>query len=88
MLHIIAESVFLTVLAGYIGLALGVGLLELLDMALEAGGDEVFFRRPEISFKMAVSALTVLVFAGIFAGLIPARRAVKIKPIDAIRDEG
>ena len=85
--HIIAESVFLTVLAGYIGLALGVGLLELLNMALESGGDELFFRQPEISFKMAVAALTVLVFAGIFAGLIPAKRAVSIKPIDALRDE-
>jgi len=87
MLHIVMESVFLTVLAGYIGLALGVGLLELLSMALDSGGDEIFFRRPEVSFKMAVSALTVLVFAGIFAGMIPARRAVKIKPIDAIREE-
>ncbi|MGC9353133.1 MAG: ABC transporter permease [Mariniphaga sp.] len=87
MLHIVMESVFLTVLAGYIGLALGVGLLELLNMALDSGGDEIFFRRPEVSFKMAVSALTVLVFAGIFAGMIPARRAVKIKPIDAIRKE-
>ncbi len=87
MLHIVAESVFLTVLAGYIGLALGVGLLELLNIALEAGGDEMFFRRPEISFKMAVSALTVLIFSGIFAGMIPARRAVRIKPIDAIREE-
>lgn len=87
ILHIVAESVFLTVIAGYIGLALGVGLLELLNMVLEAGGDEMFFRRPEVSFKMAVSALSVLVFAGIFAGMIPARRAVSIKPIDAIREE-
>jgi putative ABC transport system permease protein len=87
MLHIVMESVFLTVLAGYIGLALGVGLLELLSMALDTGSDEMFFRRPEVSFKMAASALTVLVFAGIFAGMIPARRAVKIKPIDAIREE-
>jgi putative ABC transport system permease protein len=87
MLHIVLESVFLTVLAGYIGLALGVGLLELLSMALETGSEEMFFRRPEVSFKMAVSALTVLVFAGIFAGMIPARRAIRIKPIDAIREE-
>jgi putative ABC transport system permease protein len=87
MKHIVAESVFLTVIAGYIGLTLGVGLLEMLNMVLEAGGDEMFFRRPEISFKMAVSALSVLVLAGIFAGMIPARRAVTIKPIDAIREE-
>ncbi|MBW6535354.1 MAG: ABC transporter permease [Mariniphaga sp.] len=87
MLHIVMESVFLTVLAGYIGLALGVGLLELLSMALDTGSEEMFFRRPEVSFKMAISALTVLVFAGIFAGMIPARRAIRIKPIDAIREE-
>ncbi len=87
--HIVAESVFLTVMAGYIGLALGVGLLELLNMALESGAqDEVFFRNPEISFTMAVAALAVLVLSGIVAGLIPAKRAVSIKPIDAIRDEG
>lgn len=87
IMHIVAESVFLTVIAGYIGLALGVGILELMNMALESGGDEIFFRRPEVSFKMAVAALSVLVVSGIVAGLIPARRAVSIKPIDAIRDE-
>ncbi|HYQ56072.1 MAG TPA: ABC transporter permease [Draconibacterium sp.] len=90
ILHIVAESVFLTVIAGYIGLALGVGLLELLNMALEmnaGNADEIFFRRPEISFRMAVGALSVLVVSGIFAGLIPARRAVSIKPIDALCDE-
>jgi len=90
IMHIVAESVFLTVLAGYIGLALGVGLLELLSMALESGGDsnDVFFRNPEVSFKMAVAALSVLVISGIIAGMIPAKRAVSIKPIDALRDEG
>ncbi len=87
LVHIVAESVFLTVIAGYIGLALGVGLLELLNMVLENGGDEIFFRRPEISFRMAVAALNVLVFTGIIAGLIPAKRAISIKPIDAIREE-
>ncbi|QIA06882.1 ABC transporter permease [Draconibacterium halophilum] len=90
ILHIVAESVFLTVIAGYIGLALGVGLLELLNMVLEmnaGSGDDIFFRHPEVSFQMAIGALSVLVVSGIFAGLIPARRAVSIKPIDALRDE-
>lgn len=90
ILHIVAESVFLTVMAGYIGLALGVGLLELLNMAIEANAgnsDDIFFRHPEVSFQMAVGALTVLVVSGIFAGMIPAKRAVSIKPIDALRDE-
>ncbi|SHF11503.1 putative ABC transport system permease protein [Mariniphaga anaerophila] len=87
MLHIVMESVFLTILAGYIGLALGVGLLELVSMVLDSSTEEMFFRHPEISFKMAVSALSVLIFAGIFAGMIPARRAIRIKPIDALREE-
>ncbi|WP_163716243.1 ABC transporter permease [Mangrovibacterium lignilyticum] len=86
--HIVAESVFLTVMAGYVGLSLGVGLLELLSMALEAGGEELFFRNPQVDLKMALSALAVLVISGMFAGLIPAKRAINIKPIDALRDEG
>ena len=85
--HIVAESVFLTVMAGYIGLSLGVGVLEILNQILLRGGDKLFFRNPEINLTMALSALAVLVVAGIFAGLIPAKRAVSIKPIDAIRDE-
>lgn len=86
--HIVAESVFLTVMAGYIGLSLGVGVLEILNRILQSAGDEMFFRNPEVNLTMALSALAVLVVSGIFAGLIPAKRAVSIKPIDAIRDEG
>ena len=86
--HIVAESVFLTVMAGYIGLSLGVGVLEILNRILLSAGDEMFFRNPEVNLTMALSALAVLVVAGMIAGLIPARRAVSIKPIDAIRDEG
>ena len=85
--HIVAESVFLTVMAGYIGLSLGVGVLEILNQVLQKGGDEMFFRNPEVNLTMALSALGILVIAGIIAGLIPAKRAISIKPIDAIRDE-
>ncbi len=85
--HIVAESVFLTVMAGYVGLSLGVGVLEILNRILQAGGDSLFFRNPEVNLSMALSALGVLVISGIIAGLIPARRAISIKPIDAIRDE-
>jgi len=88
--HIVAESVFLTVMAGYVGLSLGVGLLELLNQALlqnQKAGEEIFFRNPQVNLTMAISALAVLVIAGMFAGLVPAKRAISIKPIDAIRDE-
>jgi putative ABC transport system permease protein len=86
--QIIVESVFLTTLAGYVGLVLGVGLIELVDYLIVSSGTESeMFQNPEINFNMAMSALGILVISGIFAGLIPARRAVSIKPIDALRDE-
>ena len=86
--QIIIESVFLTTLAGYIGLVVGVGLIELVDyMITMSGAESEMFRNPEINFDMAMMSLGVLVISGIFAGLIPARRAVSIKPIDALRDE-
>jgi putative ABC transport system permease protein len=86
--QIIIESVFLTSIAGYFGLALGVGLLELINYAIaNSGSDSNMFTNPEVDFNKAMTALVILVISGIFAGMIPARRAVSIKPIDALRDE-
>jgi putative ABC transport system permease protein len=85
---ILTESVVLTTFAGYIGLILGVGLLELLNKAIESGGgDNRMFTNPEVDFNIALLALGILVVAGMLAGIIPARRAIEVKPIDAIRDE-
>src|SRR5674476_280805 len=89
--QIMLESVVLTTVAGYIGLSLGVGLLELVSRVLEStagkSDDRMFFTHPEVSLTVAVSALVVLIIAGLFAGMIPATRAIKIKPIDALREE-
>lgn len=86
--QVVLESVFLTTLAGYFGLVLGVGVLTLIDNAMKnSGGDAQFFLHPEIDFSVGITALAILIFSGIFAGLIPARRAVSIKPVDALRDE-
>jgi putative ABC transport system permease protein len=86
--QIIIESVFLTSFAGYFGLALGVGLLELINyMLVSTGAESNMFNNPEVDFNKAMTALLILVISGIFAGMIPARRAVSIKPIDALRDE-
>ncbi len=86
--QIIVESVFLTTMAGYIGLVCGVGLIQLVDYMIKVSGVQSdMFRNPEIDFNMAMVSLAILVISGIFAGLIPARRAVSIKPIDALRDE-
>jgi putative ABC transport system permease protein len=89
--QIMLESVVLTTVAGYIGLSLGVGLLELVSTVIERSqgqsSDRAFFTHPEVSLTVAVSALVVLIVAGMFAGMIPATRAIKIKPIDALREE-
>ncbi len=88
--QVMLESVALTTVAGYIGLSLGVGLLELINKVLESqskNSEEIFFRNPEISISVALAALTVLVIAGLFAGSIPAKRALQIKPIEALREE-
>ncbi len=80
---IIFESVLITGFAGYIGLVLGVGLLELLSPHVQSD----FFTNPEANFQIAVGATILLVVAGTIAGIIPARNAAKIKPIVALRDE-
>jgi putative ABC transport system permease protein len=86
--QIMTESVFLTTFAGYVGLVLGVGILELVNHFLSAGAsDSNMFKDPNIDFNMAIIALIILVFSGAIAGLIPARKAVSIKPIDALRYE-
>jgi len=86
--QIMTESVFLTVFAGYVGLVIGVGILEVVNNLLSATGESSnMFKNPNIDFNMAITALAILVFSGAVAGLIPARKAVSIKPIDALRYE-
>lgn len=86
--QVIMESVILTTLAGYIGLVVGVGIVEGVNYLLVSTGAEGdMFANPEVNFSVAVQALEVLVISGVFAGLIPAYRAVNMKPIDALRNE-
>ena len=86
--QIILESVLLTTVAGYSGLVIGVGLTELVSAAMKrTGGGSEFFKNPEVSLTVALTALAVLIVSGALAGLIPAKRAVSIKPVEAIRNE-
>jgi len=82
---IIMESILITAISGYIGLVLGVGLIELVSSFMPP--DTPFFKNPEVNFQVAISATVILVVAGTLAGLAPARRAASIKPIVALRDE-
>jgi putative ABC transport system permease protein len=81
---IIFESVVITASAGYIGLVAGIGLLELVTKFMPPSE---FFRNPEVDFNIAVSATVILVLAGMLAGLWPAVKAARIRPVIALRDE-
>jgi putative ABC transport system permease protein len=86
--QILMESISLTAMSGMIGLVIGVGLLELINLQMANSGSEgQMFKNPGVDFSIAVTALIVLIFAGIFAGFIPARKAVSIKPVEALRAE-
>lgn len=82
---ILQESVLITAFAGYIGLVMGVGLLELIKPVFESG--DAFFRNPEVDLGIAAGATVILVVAGMLAGFVPARKAAKVKPIEALRFE-
>ncbi|MBE0638976.1 MAG: ABC transporter permease [Bacteroidales bacterium] len=81
---ILQESVLITAFAGYIGLVLGVGLLELVSKSLPSTD---YFANPEVDFNIAIGATLLLIFSGAIAGFVPARKASAIKPVEALRDE-
>lgn len=82
---VLQESILITSFAGYIGLVLGVALMEIIAKNVPA--DSMMFKNPEIDMSVAISATILLIISGTFAGYIPARRAAKIKPVVALRDE-
>lgn len=85
---ILQEAVFLTIISGYFGLVASVGLLEALSFFMQKFGiQNEFFSDPEVDFSVAIGAMLILVLAGTIAGLIPARSAAKINPIEALRSE-
>ena len=83
--QIIAESTVLTGLAGLAGIMAGVGAVLLTAHVLEHA--DTFLKAPNVSFGVAVSCLIIIVIIGILAGLLPALRALKIKPVEALSEE-
>ena len=80
---IIQEAIFITSIAGYVGLMLGIGVVELIKyFSLE--GD--FFKNPDVDLKIALTAVLLIVIAGGLAGLFPALKASKVEPITALRE--
>lgn len=81
---ILLEAVFITSVAGYLGLVAGVALLELGGAMLP---ESEFFVDPHVDLRLALSATLLLVVAGSLAGMVPAWRAAQVRPVDALKDE-
>ncbi|MDR2951209.1 MAG: ABC transporter permease [Dysgonomonas sp.] len=86
--QILSESFVLTAIAGFLGFLVGVLILEAIHSAMTGSMDEdTFMIPPFVSFDTALIAMIILIISGICAGFMPAMRALRIKAIDAIRDE-
>lgn len=84
LVQIVTESVVITTLFGYIGVVLGMlvtGVIDTVSKGLE------FLENPTVDLSIAIKVTAVLIVAGAIAGLFPAIKATKVKPVEALRDE-
>lgn len=88
---VLSESLFITIIAGFIGMLFGMGLLYVASQVIESISQSspmiyMIFYNPSADFGVAASATVLLVIAGLVAGYVPARKAAAIKPIIALHD--
>jgi putative ABC transport system permease protein len=84
IMMIMFESLFITTIAGYLGLLIGTGVVKWMAPILEKN---YFLKDSSVNMGIVIFATILLMISGIIAGYLPARRAAKIKPIVALRDE-
>jgi len=83
--QIMAESIVLTSMAGVIGIMAGVGILAVAEKVLVL--KQVEIQNIQVSFTIAIVCLIIIIMVGALAGLMPALRALKVKPIEALNEE-
>lgn len=85
---ILLEALLITGFFGYIGMVVGVGLTEMVNKVLEEGSSDMsVFKNPTVDISIVLAATFVLIVSGLLAGYFPAKKAVSIKPIEALRYE-
>lgn len=84
LLQIIAESVSITTFFGYLGIVGGTLITSIISIAFN---DSNFLKDPTVNLSIAFEVTAVLIIAGALAGLFPAMKALRIKPVEALRDE-
>ncbi|MDL2243444.1 ABC transporter permease [Bacteroidales bacterium OttesenSCG-928-J19] len=85
--QIMTESFILTAIAGFLGLSFGVTVLYLADTYWLQDMENVYLKDPMVSFTIAIISSMILLICGLIAGALPTYRALRIKAIDAIREE-
>lgn len=84
LVQVITESVAITTLFGYIGIVMGTALTQVIGMATAESG---VLENPTVNLSLAFEVTMVLIVAGALAGLFPALKAIKVKPVETLRDE-
>lgn len=90
---VIAESIAITALFGYLGMLAGIGVTEYMNIVAgrqvtDMGfGQATTFLNPTVDIGVAIKATVTLMVAGTLAGLFPALKAVRTRPIEALRAE-
>ena len=84
LIQVLAESVAITAIFGYVGVFLGILVTEVIDKLI---GQSDFLYNPRVDINIAVEVTVVLIVVGALAGLFPAIKATKVKPVEALRDE-
>lgn len=88
--QVIMESAVLTAFFGVIGFMIGVAVVEfgVLDLFfIEEGSTIAMFKNPTLDFNTSLISLLLIVVFGVMAGWLPAQRAIKVKPVEAIQTE-
>lgn len=86
--QILMESIFLTIISGMLGIVMATGVIALINFFMRGmDTSEMMFANPSVDLGVILTALGILIFSGLLAGLIPAQNAIKVKPVDALRTE-
>jgi putative ABC transport system permease protein len=85
--QILMESIFLTIISGMTGIIFGALVIYGINALLESVGPVDMFLSPSVSVGVVAGALTALVVSGLLAGFIPANSAIRVRPIEALRNE-